>query len=299
MFLKTKREQGIMNEIDSNSMRLLQYNREIAPHISSICEPLFKNFGITHFWYDKLFEDGRFFDVGSDIKWKEYFHAHDLVNKTPNFFIDTMRHTAKNQTIFLLWPNDSYQKDPLLSAQMSFNICHGLNIMEKKEGFIESFGFATTSENSNISQFYINNLDILKHFLLFFKEKASEVIKTADSKKICILSEPAPTHVNNTENEKIGNFLQQTSLTKYTLRTANGQTCLTKKEVECLSLLAGGKTAKEIAKLLISKNGEQLSPRTVEFYINNIKKKTGFRKTTELVLAFAKSTNDLTLIPRL
>ncbi len=52
---------------------------------------------------------------------------------------------------------------------------------------------------------------------------------------------------------------------------------LTGKEEEVLRLVAEGKTAKEIADTLF------ISPRTVENYKNNILKKLGFHKTSDLI----------------
>ena len=50
------------------------------------------------------------------------------------------------------------------------------------------------------------------------------------------------------------------------------------REMQCLKLLLQGKSAKEIARIL------DLSPRTVEFYIRNMKKKTHCRTRSELIL---------------
>jgi DNA-binding CsgD family transcriptional regulator len=60
---------------------------------------------------------------------------------------------------------------------------------------------------------------------------------------------------------------------------------LSKREAECIYNLSQGKTAKEIAKVL------NLSFRTVEFYINNIKNKWGCSTRSELI--------DKALIPHL
>jgi DNA-binding CsgD family transcriptional regulator len=52
---------------------------------------------------------------------------------------------------------------------------------------------------------------------------------------------------------------------------------LTKRELECIQLIMRGRTAKEMADVL------GLSPRTVEFYINNIKSKIGCSKKSKIV----------------
>jgi DNA-binding CsgD family transcriptional regulator len=57
---------------------------------------------------------------------------------------------------------------------------------------------------------------------------------------------------------------------------------LTKREVECLYYLCLGKTAKEIAKQML------ISPRTVETYIEQIRRKTGQQNRLEVISCFAK-----------
>jgi len=57
---------------------------------------------------------------------------------------------------------------------------------------------------------------------------------------------------------------------------------ISKREHECLVNLRKGLTTKEIARVL------QLSPRTIEFYIENIKKKFSCTKRTELIAKAAE-----------
>lgn len=61
---------------------------------------------------------------------------------------------------------------------------------------------------------------------------------------------------------------------------------LSKREIECLYFLARGKTAKMIAKILT------LSPRTVEYYIDNIKVKLNVRSKSELIDKFIENFDD-------
>ena len=56
----------------------------------------------------------------------------------------------------------------------------------------------------------------------------------------------------------------------------NDRVVLSLKECQCVRLLLGGHTAKEIASVL------SLSPRTVETHLNNVKDKTGRSTKSEL-----------------
>ncbi len=53
---------------------------------------------------------------------------------------------------------------------------------------------------------------------------------------------------------------------------------LTNKETDCLYYLIQGKSAKQIGKELA------LSPRTIEFYLNNAKNKAGCKSNSEIII---------------
>jgi DNA-binding CsgD family transcriptional regulator len=63
----------------------------------------------------------------------------------------------------------------------------------------------------------------------------------------------------------------------YNLGTKYGGVYFTQREAECMILLLQGKTISKIALAL------QLSPRTVEYYLQNMKKKVSCRTKSELI----------------
>ena len=65
---------------------------------------------------------------------------------------------------------------------------------------------------------------------------------------------------------------------------------LTKREAECVSCMLQGYTVNQSAALL------SLSPRTVEFYIKNIKAKLKCRKKAELLACIRESDFDMTKV---
>ncbi len=65
---------------------------------------------------------------------------------------------------------------------------------------------------------------------------------------------------------------------RYRLGGEFGDEYLTRQEARCMVCLLGGKTAKSTAKIM------ELSPRTVEHYINNMKKKLSCCSKLDMVL---------------
>ena len=78
-------------------------------------------------------------------------------------------------------------------------------------------------------------------------------------------------------NFKKNRFQKSRSLMAYELGEKHGSAYFTKREAECMVLLLKGKTISGVASML------KLSPRTVEYYVKNMKSKLGCRTKFELV----------------
>jgi DNA-binding CsgD family transcriptional regulator len=114
-------------------------------------------------------------------------------------------------------------------------------------------------------QLCLENVHIFNAFIGYFKDERK---KTIDALK----NEMIITPYNCEQKEK---KIQQ----HYNFKTDN-KFSLTPREYECLESMALGRSMKETA------NELNLSPRTVEVYINSIKLKTGFYTRSQLVSLF-------------
>lgn len=77
--------------------------------------------------------------------------------------------------------------------------------------------------------------------------------------------------------------LQRRILRIYSLGTKYGTKYFTQREAECMAWLLKGKTINRIAQTL------RLSPRTVEYYVKNMKIKVGCRTKFELIDLISES----------
>ena len=78
--------------------------------------------------------------------------------------------------------------------------------------------------------------------------------------------------------------LFNTSKEKYSLTNKNGEVVnLTSRESDCISIIIQGRTMKEIGRML------NLSPRTVERHIDNIKQKFEVHSKGQLIDIFQRS----------
>lgn len=264
------------NILDKSNLAAIQYNNSINDKLINICSPLFNNFSITHFFYIKIFSDNRCLYLCSDKKWVEHY----IENKFQDDPLHFKSYIPDNMS-FSLW--SGFEKDKVYSAVYAFNVWNGFNIYEKQpDGSITTYAFGSTRSNVKMSNFYINNLDLLKNFILYFKNRSSDIIDTSDVDKLILSKNKRPQFFYK-KREKFIKFYHQINLKKLPFKGHSVDAYLTKGEVMSLCLLADGKTAKEVGKYL------GLSSRTIEFYLSNIKRKTGFQTKAELICGFQEN----------
>ena len=258
-----------------------QYNETVAEQLRNICSPVFENFGIKNFNYNKMFFDGRsILNLSTNMDWNKYFFSQ--MDKNGELFQKAVNSIPKEGFYYFLWPITKRKEDHILSAYYDLNMRWGLTIYRRGRKFIEAWNFTTNQENEQFLRIFVNHRNILERFIPYFNERASDIINLYPNKNLFIFKEKHNHELTESNLSKncLDKFIEQTPIKKYPLRCKTGQIYLSKRESECLFQLSLGKTAKEIGRLL------NLSPRTVEFYINNIKEKTGCRTRTELVRAF-------------
>jgi hypothetical protein len=164
------------------------YQLAIQEPFKKICEPLFK-LGIKYFCYYKIFLDGRYLSL---INHPQYAQTYLSTIKNNGFtFSNKIRGINKNP-YFLLPPNLNTfdkRKDPIMHLLYEFNIWNPFYIYKSAHNdFIECYGFAGDRQDTFLPNFYINKLELLEHFCVYFKEKAKDLIDCKDQRKLGFLS---------------------------------------------------------------------------------------------------------------
>ena len=130
---------------------------------------------------------------------------------------------------------------------------------------------------------YLNHSDLLKKFIVYFKEKFFPSVDF--SNPLAYITTNIDYFKKNKEAQEslhVEKFFKDTQLSKYYLDIGDRTIQFSKREAECLAYLAKGFNTKKIASLL------NLSVRTIEVYLNNIKEKTCYFNKSD-ILQFARS----------
>ncbi len=252
--------------------------------IAEICKPLFDNFGFNTFIYSRIYSDGKYWTLSNRPDWLTYFYETNFKEA------DTFSETIENGYYFDL----SELKVPSIqinTARESFDADNWLNVLKKFKGYSEICAFAAPKYHHSVTNLYLNHREIFDHFLLYFRSKADALIKNAEKNLIYpnTVSLLKKEHVISTQDDfenakKI--FYDGTKINKYFTKDPSNTTYLTFREFQSLKILANGYSPKEIGAMI------GLTSRTVNYYLNNIKKKFGCYKKSQLIQILKDSNLD-------
>ena len=247
--------------------------------ILKLCKPLEK-LDITYFAEISVSKNGFLSLLSNRVDWSKRFlskkyYCDSLCADAPSSFLSghyLIRHLNRNA------------KHEYLSneAKALFDIDHSIVFIEKNPGLINFYYFSGSAENTSIINFYLNNISLLKKFILFFKVKATNL------RNLCISH---PIHFENYQNiltsdireegiicdKKKFNFISEINNHHYLININGKNKKFSKREVDCIFCLLSGKTAREAADILT------LSVRTVENYIDTIKTKLDCYRKSEVL----------------
>jgi LuxR family quorum-sensing system transcriptional regulator SolR len=243
--------------IDSNHISI-----QSSHIVEEICHDFFLKTGISYFTYAKQMSDGTRFSLTTNAKQAEYF-----VNK--QYFRNIVFSDPLHKRIeYWLW-NSLPFSESLNEQATLFNISNGFTIIKPSEHGDEYFYFGAKPHEHFMNNFYINNMELLHQFTLYFKEKARKLItkSSAYHNRILLPKELMESSASNPEFNKIRNYSHQKPLILDSVTIDKQGTKLSKREIECAILLTKNQTAKQIAQTL------DISFRTVEVHIQNIKYK--------------------------
>lgn len=245
--------------------------------VQEICSDFFSETDLTYYNYVRVYDDGSRICLSNNRDWMLFvFSNHDKFKIT---FEEKPEHGTSR---YVIWDNVSgINEDSLMIvAKQEFDIAHGFTIINAYNGYVEFQYFGTTQNRSDINNFYINNLGLLHNFGMYFRDRAHALIEQAEKTRF---KTPGQQFFWLKKDEATDQYVRSNYFTetneveRYYLSGELSHVYLTKREAQCLTALIDGMTAKEIGKFF------DISFRTVENYLNDIKQKLSCRKRSDLV----------------
>lgn len=277
----------VMGHFEDKNISAYQYAKAIYARYTDIVKPL-SYLGIDHFGYMKIFKNGSYLALNDDLNYmRAYFST---IKNQGEFFKTELCPIAELKYTMVPTVIDEFSRkqDPIMHLAYDFNIWNIFCIYRcDATDFAEVFCFATGKDRQIDSKFYLDNILLLEQFIKYFKQQAADLIDTTDKRKLAYFDERFNFDAGCTiEKHKIHEFLDKISVGDVCLLGRSGdKIALSKQESKCIKFISLGNSMKETAKIL------NLSPRTVESYLNNVKFKTGYYYKSQLIKSFLDSHN--------
>ena len=235
--------------------------------INEMTQDFFNQSPVSYFDYTRIYFDGSWIFFTTNPKVSDCFIDSGLS------FLPQVKIASKDSFHFIpsLPLFDSFASD----AANHFDVHHLFAYVKKSEHYVDVYWLGTRNEEKDTINFYFNNLDKIKQFSNHFDERALSLIKNAEKEKIIIPDILTPDY--DLAFQQLQKIPENNVDPQSHIRDKN----LTSRELACLKLIAKGYSAKMTAKEL------NISHRTVERHVQNIKSKYHFSSRLQLIKLFS------------
>ncbi len=271
-------------EYPSMGMEFLQNHIALSSSndINEICRPLAK-LGITYFSFVRTFKDGSHIRLSNNADWTKHYYRRGFYNVVIN--------QVPNAEGNILW--SCIDRYPLFhDASEYFDVDNGMVMVFSFNDVVERYFFGAKRENKKVNSMYVNQVDLFKRFVLYFKEVAKPLIDMADSSRIVVPLEMIDIEDNEfCNNENVKEFLDEIKIHKVCIRSNGEDVLININEAKILSLMKRGFTAKEISDEI------GLTKKTIDHYRDKLKEKLNLYTARNLLtLVNCNSLIDLNLL---
>lgn len=237
--------------------------------------------GIMHFSHLRRWEDG----------------AYSLLTSHPAFSVEFVRRKFYKK-VFGGKPED-YHSGLLFMSDIESHIHMiqqatievggfktDLMLSEATLSYVDFFWFGTARSNDLMHSFYLNRMDFIKGFVAYFKEAGCGMLSQTYRHRL--MNDEPGSEIDVLRSGEayqlpFASDKEYLSSSRPSIVRASLRYHMTPKELECAMALCSGLSSKHIARQL------NVSPRTVEKHIANMREKAGCDTTLKLVIKLLQS----------
>lgn len=256
------------------------YQSFLSNRFRALAEPLDTCFGINEFIYTYITGNGSFFVISNQPAPSEYYFSHHFYQSSALF-----RHPDNYQPGALLPTTIPNEKQEEIEVQMEGKFGYSadtlLIILRREKNVLHKFLFNTSNKKLPIVSFYLNNLSLLEKFCDYFLKEWAAYLKEMEKYTIDIAQLVGPSFYTIDSSNLFMDEIQKKEAFLKSIGEIPQSFILpgpfSRQERACLDLIFTGKTMKETSDIL------DLSPRTVEYYFENIKNKMNCMTKSEVI----------------
>ncbi|KTD56459.1 helix-turn-helix transcriptional regulator [Legionella shakespearei] len=240
----------------------------ISTDLSELAKPL-EQASITCFSYLKNFKHQAQINLSSQPQWIDDYYSLQLY-KSSEYEGSPINYNEE----LSLWSSVNMDSSVIRHGKDYFNSDHGITLINKSEQGTEFYFFSGASDDLSMHNKLINNVNFLKHFVLYFKDKMSNELNALERDK-CFIQKPY--NAQNDYNLKITSDDVSLKVNRLHLNINNQEVRFSPRETECIRQLLKFKTAGQLAESM------SVTIRTVECFIEQIKRKMNVYSKQELL----------------
>lgn len=244
---------------------------------AAISTPYLSALGIKYFRFLRVYRDGRMVVLGNLANWTKHYYEQEYFQNC--VFDQPVDHISNGRYLWDYLPENP--GDIIKSAANEhFGFGHGMSQVSQHDNYHDLFEFAGQRNDHQMNLRYMHFADSFNHFQRTFVEKSENLIKQQLQSPM-VINKADGSAFYNLDTGEIKNLDHPLSV-KHDLHFSYQEQNikLTPRELDVLALLSIGYQMKSIALRL------QISMRTVETHLNNIKRRAKIQSRQHL-LAFA------------
>lgn len=248
-----------------------------AKKIKRICEPLYNTFGLTCFFISHTTPEGKFYSISSNLTMHEYYFYSGKFKCSPFFKNPSL--VKPGLYAYRDGRNTTFQHS-LDNVIEKTNVELTLGVVVKKNNSLTRFGYGTSPKigSCKILSLLTNNLPLLEKFNAYFVDEMKDALTRATENAIDLTIEIGDQYSISSEDESPIELAFDSRLAFLKqIGVLMDSDKISKRELEYLGYIAKGLTSAHIAKYM------NLSTRTVENYIENLKHKLRCNSKNDLV----------------
>ncbi len=261
----------------------IQQQLNMIPHadVTTLCQPLRQHFQLQSMDYFRLYSDGGEINLTTRPEWLSYFFEHKLYQN--NAFDLSASHLENG---YMLWSDVPEHSNISAIAYERYGMTQGFILVRPNHacGYTDFYLLVPESSNDQFEQSCLSNIDLLDSFVKYFTDQTVEMMATLHRSRIYINDrvsqgvkpEYVPIYRNGIDRQQ---FISDLSLDGLKVTVGHYSVRLTGREIEVARLLVHGLTMREMAVLM------NISSRTIESHIGNLKQKFNVRTKSHLISA--------------
>lgn len=145
----------------------LYYNKSILDQLCSFSKPL-SDLNISTFGYINFLGSGEIFHISNNHIWFSEYIKNFLFNDSERYVNEIQDVISKGFKYFLRFPNCNQNFSRVM---LDCGLCYGICLYQKKDDGFELFAFSADNNYPLMTDFYINNFDFLRRYIVYFKNK--------------------------------------------------------------------------------------------------------------------------------